>query len=473
MPRESPVESAESARMDSFQYIDGALHAERLRCADLAAAAGTPVYIYSKATLLGHYARLMEAFAPLRPLACFSIKSCPNLSICRVLGEAGAGMDLVSGGELHRAMLAGVDPRKCVFAGVGKSDVEIRAAIEAGVGWLNVESEAEFENIAGIAADLDASCRIALRINPDVDPRTHRYTTTGKKETKFGVDIERARAFFRSYGGDPYCRLTGLHLHLGSPIYSSGPYITAIEKTLRLIDDLRSEGHAIAALDLGGGFGAHYESDQSPSAADYAAAIVPLLDDRVRAGLQVILEPGRSIAANAGILLLTVQYIKTSGDKTFVICDGGMNVLLRPSHYGAFHFIWPCTPAPAPGYIPARREERPSLPGLIVSDIVGPICETGDFLALDRPLPPVQRGDVLAVFTAGAYGMAMASHYNSQPLPPEVLVDGDRATIIRRRETIDDLVDAELTTKELEVRGRAAQDAGQRADLAGAPARGR
>ena len=243
-------------------------------------------------------------------------------------------------------MLAGIEPSNCVYAGVGKTDAEIEMSINAGVGWLNVESEQEFENISAIARRLGRSCRAALRVNPDVDPKTHRYTSTGKKETKFGVDIERARAFFKTYGSDQHCKLLGLHMHIGSPVYAVEPYVAAIEKILNLIDDLASDGFSVDMLDLGGGFGADYQSAQSPLATDYAQRIVPLLKDRVRNGLKIIIEPGRTIVANAGILLVRVLYVKTSGDKTFAICDGGMNTLIRPSHYGSFHFICACRRAP-------------------------------------------------------------------------------------------------------------------------------
>lgn len=448
--------------MDHFAYKNGELYCEDLNVHAIAQRAGTPCYVYSRATLVDHYHRLASAFEALRPLICFSIKCNSNLSICRTLGDLGAGMDLVSGGELHRAMLAAIDPANCVYAGVGKTDEEIRQAIEANIGWFNVESEAEFENLRDIAARMKASCRAALRINPDVDPRTHRYTSTGKKETKFGVDIERARAFFRSYGKDQNCQLRGLHIHIGSPVYTVEPYVEAVKKVLALIDDLASEGFGVDMLDLGGGFGADYESSQSPLASDYAARIVPLLKDRVQAGLKIVLEPGRTIAANAGILLVRVLYVKKSGDKTFAICDGGMNDLLRPSHYGSFHFIWPCKVPPQ--FVPARRSEKPDMPGLIPVDVVGPICESGDFLALDRSLPPVQRGDLLAVFTTGAYGMTMASRYNSMPLPAEVMVDGSGATLVRRRETYDDLTAHEMEPMELGGAGGASGGIGSRAN---------
>lgn len=427
--------------MDLFAYRDGVLHVEGVPLPHLAEEFGTPTYVYSAGTIREHYRRLAEAFAALRPLICYSVKSCPNLGVCRLLGELGAGMDVVSGGELHRALAAGVSADRCVFAGVGKTDGEIRAAIRAGVGLLNVESEEEFENISRLAAEAETTVRCALRVNPDVDPRTHRYTSTGKRESKFGVDIERAASFFGRFGRDRFARLVGIHLHIGSPVYSTQPYVQAVTRTLELMDRLTADGHVLEWLDLGGGFGADYESAQSPLASDYAQAIVPLLAERVARGLRVVLEPGRTIIANAGILLLRVLYMKRSGDKTFAICDAGMNALLRPSHYDAFHFIWPV--APQAGFLPARRAKEMTLPGLVPMDVVGPICESGDFLAVDRPLPPLKRGDLLAVFTAGAYGMAMASHYNTQPLPAEVLVDGNAARVVRRRETFEDLVAAE------------------------------
>lgn len=424
--------------MDDFAYRHGELHCGSIRVSSIADRFGTPTYLYSAATLLDHHRKLARAFAPLQPLICYSVKSSGNINLCRLLAEEGAGMDVVSGGELHRAMAAGCPTEHCVYAGVGKTDAEIEFAILQGVGVLNVESEAEFEVVAAIAARLQRTCAAALRVNPDVDPKTHRYTSTGRKETKFGVDIERARAFFAAYGNDRWCRLTGIHLHIGSPVYSVQPYVDAITKTLALIDDLKAAGHTVDTLDLGGGFGADYETGQSPEATVYAAAIVPLLAERVRRGLRVILEPGRTIVANAGILLTRVLYMKQSGDKTFVICDAGMNTLLRPSHYDAFHFIWPT--APEAGFVPLHRARSIELDGLTLMDVVGPICESGDFLAIDRPLPPLRRGDLVAVFTAGAYGMSMASRYNSVPLPAEVLVEGNEVRLIRRRETWDDLI---------------------------------
>lgn len=429
--------------MDSFAYRDGELFVEGLPVRSIAEQAGTPCYIYSRTTLEDHFDRLRAAFAPIDPLICYSVKSCGNLGVLRVLRERGAGMDVVSGGELFRARAAGVEASRCVYAGVGKTDAEIAYAIREGIGLFNCESEEEFENIARIARSLGASVGVALRINPDVDPKTHRYTSTGKKETKFGVDLERARRFFAAYGRDAHARLEGLHLHIGSPIYTVDPYREALEKTVALVAELARDGFEIRSIDLGGGFGADYESAQSPALAKYAEAIVPLAKPLYDRGVRFVLEPGRTIVANAGILVVKCLYTKTSGEKRFVICDAGMNALLRPSHYGSFHFIWPV--APGRDMTPARRALDPGLSGTITHDIVGPLCETGDFLALDRLLPAsVARGDLLAVFTAGAYGMSMASRYNSSPLPAEVLVSGSTAEVVRARESYATLVEHEL-----------------------------
>lgn len=435
--------------MDQFNYRDGRLHCEDVAVEEIAAAAGTPVYIYSAATITDHYRKLVAAFKRVDPLICYSIKSCSNLSILRLLADLGAGMDVVSGGELFRAGLAKVHGHRIVYAGVGKTDEEIIEALDYspdgstrhGIRLFNIESEAEFENIAALARSRGVVCEATLRVNPDVDPKTHVYTTTGKKETKFGVDLERARAFFRRYGRNEHCRLTAIHLHIGSPVYTVEPYIEAVKRALALIDELAAEGFKVTALNLGGGFGADYTSSQSPLAADYASAIVPLLAGHVDRGLRIILEPGRSIVANAGILLTRVQYLKKSGQRHFVIIDGGMHTLIRPALYGSFHFIWPARVARM--HVPAKREQEMDLPGLDLCDVVGPICESSDFLAKDRRLPPPVRGDLLAVFSAGAYGMVMASHYNSHPLPAEVLVSGSRATTVRSRETYDDLVNRE------------------------------
>ena len=452
--------------MDHFEFrpqADGTarLFGDGVALEAIAESVGTPTYVYCASTLRLHLRRLREAFAALAPLICFSVKCNSNLSVLRLLHEQGAGLDVVSGGELFRARTAGVPPERIVFAGVGKSDEEIESALgftrrgvreHAPIFAFNIESEPEFLNIAGHCRRLGVSTRAALRINPDVDARTHRYTTTGVKETKFGVPLDAARGFFERHGRDPLLRLTGLHLHLGSPIYSVEPYVEAIRRTLSLIDELHGAGFAVDTLDLGGGFGADYTTGQTIAADEYARAIVPLLEERVRGGgsrppLRIVLEPGRFIAASAGVLLTRVQYVKHADasdpqSRTFVICDAGMHTLLRPALYEAFHFVHPARCAVEQA--PQQRDEQPERPGYVRCDVVGPICESSDFLALGRWLPPVHRGDLLAVFTAGAYGMTMASRYNSHPLPAEVLVDGGAYRVVRRRETLEDLVREEI-----------------------------
>jgi len=425
--------------MDYFQYKNDQLFCEEVPVAQIAAKAGTPVYIYSAATLLHHYRMVAKSFAQLNPTICYSIKSLANLSILRLLAKEGCGFDVVSGGELARAKAAGADMKKIVYAGVGKTDKEIREAIRAQIGLFNVESEEEFENIARLASDEKMTVRAALRVNPDVDPKTHRYTTTGKKETKFGVDIERAMRFFQKFGKDQYVRLDAIHLHIGSPVYSAEPYVEAIKKTLDLIDTLAAHGVVVRTLDIGGGFAADYETGKSPEAASYASAIVPLLAGR---GLEIILEPGRSISGNSGILLTSVLYIKQGGERNFVIVDAAMTDLIRPALYQAEHFIWPTTLRPGQAQPPRKLDYLPT--GGIKVDVVGGVCESSDFLARDRVLPPVARGEMLAIFTAGAYGFVMSSQYNSRPRAAEVLVMGDTWRIIRKRETYADLISHEM-----------------------------
>ena len=424
--------------MDDFRYLDGVLHCEAVGIPSLAERFGTPLYIYSTQTLVDHYDRVRDAFSALDATVCFSVKSCQNLAILRLLARRGAAFDIVSGGELKRIVEAGADPGRTVFAGVGKADAEIEAALSAGIGWFNAESEEELANLSSIATRLGKTARVALRINPDVDPQTHRYTTTGKRETKFGVDLERARKAFADMGGRPGIELAGIHLHLGSPVNTVAPYVESIEKALVLIDQLRADGHPIRAINLGGGFGAHYDGSEAPPAAAYAAEIVPLLAGR---NLEVLIEPGRSIAANAGVLVTRTLYTKASGDRRFVIVDAAMTELLRPALYGAFHFVWPA--APPAGLTPPHRSADLHLDGSVLADVVGPVCESGDFLAKDRWLPPIARGDLIAVFSAGAYGFSMSSQYNSRPRVAEVLIEGSSARMIRRREAYDDLVAAE------------------------------
>ncbi len=458
--------------MDHFTYESGVLHAEGVSLERIADEFGTPTYVYSSETVLHHIRGLSRAFEPLNADIRYAVKACGNLRILRLIGSTGAGMDVVSGGELERAWLAGVPMSRIVFAGVGKGEDEIRAALDgrfsplAGrhvngrtlgdpssrgpVSCFNAESEEELELIANVARDVfkktEARANVALRVNPDVDAHTHAYTTTGKAENKFGVPLSQAERIFRRFGPGssfaPSLSLAGIHMHLGSPIYTVAPYVEAIHKLLSLVDALAAQGTPVSTLDIGGGFGADYQTGRTPSYDEYARAIVPLLKSRADAGLKIILEPGRTIVANAGVLLTRVRYVKAGEAKTFLVCDAGMNALIRPSLYSAFHFVWPARTTNE--FVPSRREEHPPLNGLQTCDVVGPICESGDFLARDRALPPVGRGDLLAVFSAGAYGMSMASTYNDQPLPAEVLVSGETAEVIRPRGDLLDHLRHEL-----------------------------
>lgn len=422
--------------MDFFNYRNGELYCENVPASRIAREMGTACYVYSKATLLHHFNQVKQAFAPINPTICFSIKSCGNINLCKVLADAGSGFDVTSGGELFRALQAGGDPAKIIYAGVGKTDDEIRDAINTGIAAFNIESEAEIENIDRIAGEMGKQAIGAVRINPDVDPKTHAKTTTGKKETKFGVDIERAERVFDQYRNLKHLRIGGIHIHIGSPVYEIQPYVDAVKKVTALIDRLTAKGHKIEWLDLGGGFGVNYKNpDQAKPVTEHAQALIPLLKDKP---YHIAFEPGRYIAGNAGILLTKVLYRKTGGAKQFIIVDAGMNDLIRPTLYESYHFIWPIQPD-AGNVIDRRDSQREPVNGEVV-DVVGPICESGDYLAQGRALPKTQRGDVLAVFTAGAYGFAMASNYNNRPRLPEVLVDGDTYTVIRRRETFEDLV---------------------------------
>jgi len=425
--------------MDFFRYREGRLWVEEVDVERIASEVGTPAYIYSKATLADHLHKIQEAYKELETVICFSVKACGNVNILRFLAGEGSGFDIVSGGELYRALRAGADPSRIVYAGVGKTDTEILDALNAGIGYFNVESEQELENLICLAQQIapatKAAPRAALRVNPDIEYGAHAFLTTGKKETKFGVDIERAIQVFDRYGDNSAVDLCAVHVHLGTGGKTITPYVEAVEKILTLIERLRERGHAISALDLGGGYGADYETDTVPGAAEYAAGIVPLLKGK---GLKLILEPGKSICANAGILLTRVLYTKQGGSKKFAIVDAGMNDLIRPSLYDAFHFIWPTDVASQ--WVPPTRSSDLNLNGCEVVDVVGPICEGADFFAKDRAMPPVRRGDLMAVFTAGAYGATMSSNYNGRCRAPEVLVEGDQFRVIRRRETYEDLI---------------------------------
>ena len=425
--------------MDFFTYKNGELFCEDVPAERIAREVGTPAYVYSKATLLHHYRQVAEAFKPVNATICYSIKSCGNINLCKVLAKEGCGFDVTSGGELFRAMQAGGDPKKIIYAGVGKTDDEIREAINAGIAAFNIESEAEIENIDRIAGEMGKQAIGAIRVNPDVDPKTHAKTTTGKKETKFGVDIERCERVFEQYRNLKNLRIGGIHIHIGSPVYEIQPYVDAVKKVTALIDRLTERGHKIEWLDLGGGFAVNYKKpDQALPVTEHAKALMPLLQGKP---YKIALEPGRYIVGNAGVLLTRVLYRKTGGSKQFIIVDAGMNDLIRPTLYESFHFIWPTKPDPK-NVLATRDEERAPVDGETV-DVVGPICESGDYLAKDRPLPRTKRGDLLCVFTAGAYGFAMSSNYNNRPRVPEVLVDGSNYKLIRRRETYEDLVAAE------------------------------
>ncbi len=426
--------------MDRFEYRNGKLFCENVSIEDIVEQVGTPVYIYSGNTFVEHYRKIAKAFAGVEPIICYSVKCNSNIHICRMLAKEGAGFDIVSGGELFRAIQAGGDPSKMVYAGVGKTDSEINQALDAGIGLFNIESVAELENLQRITSERKIVARGALRINPDIDPKTHRHTATGKKHSKFGVAIEEAENIIRKYAKHKFLQLTGVHIHIGSPINSAEPYIEAITKIIKLINSLRKDGFVIDTFDIGGGFGADYVTNQAPLAEDYAKEILPLIAD---SGFKnIILEPGRSIAANAGILVARVVYIKESAGKLFAIVDAGMNDLIRPVLYDAFHFIWPVRTEEQ--YVPKVRSEESDIDGLKQYDVVGPICESGDCFAKGRKLPELKRGDLLAIFSAGAYGFTMSSQYNSRPRVPEVLVDDKYSKLIRRRETYQDLISSEL-----------------------------
>jgi diaminopimelate decarboxylase len=425
--------------MEPFHYRDGQLYCEGVPSAELAERFGTPLYVYSQASILGTLQALLSAYAEVEPLVCYSVKANSNLGILKVMAEHGSGFDVVSAGELYRVGLAGGDPAKTVFAGVGKTDEEIRAGLEAGVLMFNVESEAELDAIARVAAAIGKVAPIALRVNPDVDPKTHRYISTGKKESKFGMDIERAVRVAEGAVAIPSIRMIGMHMHIGSQITSTEPYAGAVAKGVELIGRLRAMGHPIAWYNMGGGYGINYKGREARPVEEFARVIAPAVK---AAGCRLAIEPGRVVAGNAGILLSRVLYTKQSGDKRFLIQDAAMNDLIRPALYESYHRIWPAVLPPG-GSPPPEDAETPA-PGTEPWDVVGPVCESGDFLAKDRPLPRLDRGALIATFSAGAYSMVMASNYNTRPRAAEVLVDGPNARLVRRRETYEDLVRHEV-----------------------------
>jgi diaminopimelate decarboxylase len=425
--------------MDHFHYRDRVLCCEDVPLRALAEAYGTPLYVYSRATLLHHLGQLQKAFAVVQPLICYSIKANPNLAICRLMGEAGAGFDVTSGGELFRALQAGGRGGRIVFAGAGKTGAEMRYGLDSGVFLFNVESEAELHALAGVARSAGTVAPVALRVNPDLPPKTHAKTDTSVKGVKFGLDIDTVLDVARGVAGNPHLRVLGLHMHLGSPILSTRPYQEGVAKGLVLIERLREQGHPIGVWNMGGGFGIHYRKQEAQPAQAFADVIVPAVR---QARCRLVLEPGRFIVGNAGVLLSRVLYTKDSGGKHFLIQDAAMNDLIRPTLYDSFHRIWPAEPPPG---VPAPPEDyEADIPGTVRQDVVGPVCESGDFLARDRRLPHLGPGDLLATFSAGAYGMAMSSNYNGRPRAAEVLVDGTGHRLIRRRETYEDMIRPEI-----------------------------
>jgi diaminopimelate decarboxylase len=425
--------------MDLFHYQNRILQCEDVPVPALAEQYGTPLYVYSAGTLLHHLNQLKRAFAAASPLICYSVKTNGNLALCRLMRENGAGFDVTSGGELYRALQAGGQGSQIVFAGVGKTDEEFRYALENGVLLFNVESEAELRALGEVASRLGQTASAALRVNPALPPKTHVKTDTSVKGTKFGLDIDSILEVSRSAVGLKGVRIAGLHMHLGSPILSNQPYKEGVEKGVLLVEKLRQQGHPIEYLNMGGGFGIHYRKQEAPPADAFAEVIVPAVK---QIGCKLVLEPGRFIVGNAGILVSRVIYTKESGGKHFVIQDAAMNDLIRPTLYESFHRIWPV--APPTGFPAPPEDYEADIAGTMKNDVVGPVCESGDFLAKDRRLPPLQRGELLATFSAGAYGMSMSSNYNSRPRAAEVLVTGANHRLIRRRETYQDLVRPEV-----------------------------
>ncbi|XDA97803.1 diaminopimelate decarboxylase [Sulfitobacter sp. LCG007] len=412
--------------MDHFLYRDGALHAEDVPVAEIAAAVGTPFYVYSTATLLRHFKLFDEALEGTDHLICYSVKAASNQAILKTLAQAGAGMDVVSGGEYLRAKAAGLPGDRIVFSGVGKTAEEIRLAIEGGIRQFNVESEPELEVLNAVAGGLGAVAPVTIRVNPDVDARTHAKIATGRSENKFGIPISRAREVYALAARLPHLKVVGIDVHIGSQLTDLEPFEQAYRKIADLTDVLRADGHEIARLDLGGGLGIPYARDNlaPPLPLDYGAMVKRVLG---HLGCEIEIEPGRLIAGNAGLMVSKVIYVKSGEGRDFLILDAAMNDLIRPAMYEAFHEIVPVVEAD-PG------AERATY------DVVGPVCETGDTFARDRKMPPVAAGDLVAFRSAGAYGAVMSSEYNSRPLIPEVLVHGDQFAVIRPRPTFDDII---------------------------------
>jgi len=412
--------------MNAFRYQKGQLCCEHVPLAALAEEFGTPLYVYSENHIVGQWQALDKAFRGLDHLVCYAVKANSNLAVLRALAAAGAGFDIVSAGELERVIQGGGDPTRCVFAGVGKTVAEIERALRCGIGCFNVESEPELARIAAVAQGLGCRAPIALRVNPGVDPDTHHYISTGKHESKFGISIKHARAVYRRAAALPAIAIRGVQMHIGSQITKVAPYALAIRKMLPLVEQVRRLApDTLEFFDIGGGLGITYRQENPPTAQQFAAVVKPLVREL---GLRIVLEPGRFIVGNGGVLLTRVQYLKQTPVKRFVIVDAAMNDLIRPSLYSSHHEI-----------LPATKRRGP----VVKVDVVGPVCESGDFLAQGRRLPAVAEGELLAVMSAGAYGMAMSSNYNSRPRAAEVLVTGDQYRLVRRRESLAELLAAE------------------------------
>lgn len=411
--------------MHDFKFRNGELHCEDVRVRDVATQVGTPFYLYSHNTLRDHFTKIQKAFAPVKPLICFAMKSNDNLAVLRTLANLDAGFDIVSGGELKKALRTGVSPNKIVFASVGKAEEEITDAINAGILLFNVESLPELEEIHRIAQKMNKRPKVALRINPDVKALTHAKITTGTLKNKFGIDLQTARKILKSAAKYPGVQLSGLHIHIGSQITTRAPFLKAMAKVLEFLDVLKKDGVALEYLDIGGGMGIIYKDEQPQTAQDFADAVLPYLQ---KTGLKIIMEPGRFIVGNAGILVTRVLYLKDNGFKKFLIVDAGMNDLIRPALYDAYHEIVPVMETKA------RK---------VKMDIVGPICESADFFGKDRQFPVLSKGDLVAVMSAGAYGYVMASNYNVRGRPPEVIVKGDQFAVTKQRETFEDLMRGE------------------------------
>ena len=410
-----------------YPYRHGQLCCESVPLTKLADAVGTPAYVYSKAALLDSYRAYDHAFKDVPHLICYSIKANSNLAVIATLARAGAGADIVSGGELQRALRAGVPAKKIIFSGVGKTRDEMRDALKAEILLFNVESVGELRALDEVARELGTRAPVALRVNPDVDPQTHKYIATGLKSAKFGIPHTQALAAYEEAAGLRGIQVVGADMHIGSQLTKALPLGDAVARVAALVKQLRERDVEITTIDVGGGLGIRYRDETPPTHAEYATVLLPALKEL---GVTVLLEPGRSIVGNAGALLTRVLYHKPTDAKTFVVVDAAMNDLVRPAFYDSYHAIVPVA------------EARAAAP-VETADVVGPICESGDFFAKDRALPRPEEGDLLAILSAGAYGFAMASNYNTRPRPVEVLVDGDRYTIVRRRETFEDLVAGE------------------------------